>query len=93
VRGFVAVEPNQKALDGALQRRRLAANQGIAILVDTVPDVVFERAVNIAGADGAGRRQQSVQRDEYSLCTSKFESDMPSHGVGLSGGIFGYRQH
>jgi hypothetical protein len=23
------------------------------------------------------------QRDEYSLCTSKFESDMPSHGVGL----------
>jgi hypothetical protein len=24
------------------------------------------------------------QRDEYSLCTSKFESDMPSHGVGLS---------
>jgi hypothetical protein len=23
------------------------------------------------------------QRDEFSLCTSKFESDMPSHGVGL----------
>jgi hypothetical protein len=25
------------------------------------------------------------QRDEYSLCTSKFESDMPSHLVGLCG--------
>jgi hypothetical protein len=25
------------------------------------------------------------QRDEFSLCTSKFESDMPSHGVGLCG--------
>jgi hypothetical protein len=52
---------HQKALDGALQRRRLAADQGIAILVDTVPDVVFERAVDIAGADGADRRQQSGQ--------------------------------
>ena len=28
------------------------------------------------------------QREEFSLCTSKFESDMPSHGVGLYGGIF-----
>src|SRR6202049_2475284 len=27
------------------------------------------------------------QREEFSLCTSKFESDMPSHGVGLCGGI------
>jgi hypothetical protein len=27
------------------------------------------------------------QRDEFSLCTSKFESDMPSHGVGLCGVI------
>ncbi len=52
---------HQKALDGALQRRRLAADQGIAILVDTVPDVVFERAVDIAGADGADRCQQSGQ--------------------------------
>jgi hypothetical protein len=30
-----------------------------------------------------------VQRDEFSLFTSKFESDMPSHGVGLYGGISG----
>jgi hypothetical protein len=28
------------------------------------------------------------QREEFSLCISKFESDMPSHGVSLSGGIF-----
>jgi hypothetical protein len=27
------------------------------------------------------------QREEFSLFTSKFESDMPSHGVGLSGVI------
>jgi hypothetical protein len=27
------------------------------------------------------------QRDEYSLCTSKFESDMPSHAVGLTDGV------
>jgi hypothetical protein len=27
------------------------------------------------------------QREEFSLCTSKFESDMPSQGVGLNGGI------
>jgi hypothetical protein len=27
------------------------------------------------------------QREEFSLCTSKFESDMPSHGVRLYGGI------
>ena len=33
------------------------------------------------------RKLPHVQRDEYSLCTSKFESDMPSHGVGLCGVI------
>ena len=48
-------------IDASSRPESLAANQGIAILVDTVPDVVFERAVDIAGADGADRRQQSGQ--------------------------------
>ena len=29
------------------------------------------------------RVRATCQRDEFSLCTSKFESDMPSHAVGL----------
>jgi hypothetical protein len=29
------------------------------------------------------RTHATCQRDEFSLCTSKFESDMPSHAVGL----------
>jgi hypothetical protein len=28
------------------------------------------------------------QREEFSLCTSKFVSDMPGHAVDLCGGIF-----
>ena len=30
------------------------------------------------------RNRATCQRDEFSLCTSKFESDMPSHAVGLA---------
>src|ERR1700732_1098346 len=29
------------------------------------------------------RVRAACQRDEFSLCTSKFESDMPSHAVSL----------
>src|SRR5580700_7107344 len=30
------------------------------------------------------RVRATCQRDEFSLCTSKFESDHPSHAVGLA---------
>ena len=32
------------------------------------------------------RVRATCQRDEFSLCTSKFESDHPSHAVGLADG-------
>src|SRR5580692_9031517 len=41
------------------------------------------------------RVRATCQRDEFSLCTSKFESDMASHAVGLAdcGRVFPVRRH
>ena len=38
------------------------------------------------------RVRATCQRDEFSLCTSKFESDMPSHAVGLCSVISGWNR-
>jgi hypothetical protein len=51
-----------------------------------------QKIILLRGQDGLRRSARirtlpNIQRDEFSFCTSKFESDMPSHGVGLSGGI------
>jgi hypothetical protein len=48
-----------------------------------------EKIILLGGRDGLRRLAQIrtyaiYQKDEYSLRTSKFESDMPSHGVGLT---------
>jgi hypothetical protein len=53
---------------------------------------LVEKIILPRGPDGLPRLSRirklpNIQRDEYSFCTSKFESDMPSHGVGLCSGM------